>query len=58
MLTVAVLLGPLRSVNRYEKATALYNYAGKIYLARVKSQLANVRQHTVIVDLPMPQIVE
>jgi hypothetical protein len=58
VLTAAVLLGSLLSVSRYEKATALYNYVGKIYLARVKSQLADVRQDTVIVDLPMPQIIE
>lgn len=58
VLTAAVLLGSLWSVNRYEKATALYNYVGKIYLARVKSQLADVPQDTVIADRPMPPIVE
>jgi len=58
VLTAAVLLGSLWSVNRYEKATALYNYVGGVYLARVKSQLADVQQDTVIVDRPMPQIVE
>ena len=57
-LTAAVTLGSLWSVNRYEKATALYNYVGKVYLARVKSQLADVQQDTVIMDRPMPQIVE
>jgi len=58
VLTAAVVAGSLWSVNRYEKATALYNYAGKIYLARVKSQLADVQQDTVIMDGPMPPIVE
>ena len=58
VLTAAVLVGSLWSVNRYEKSTALYNYVGKTYLARVKSQLADVQQDTVIVDLPMPQIIE
>jgi hypothetical protein len=57
-LTAVMLLGSLWSVNRYEKATALYDYVGKIYLARVKSQLANVQQDTVIADRPMPPIVE
>jgi hypothetical protein len=58
VLTAAVLVGSVWSVNHYEKATALYDYAGKTYLARVKSELADVQQDTVIVDLPMPQIVE
>jgi len=58
VLTAAVLLGSLLSVSRYEKATALYNYVGNVYLARVRSQLADVQQDTVILDRPMPQIVE
>ena len=58
VLTAAVVLGSFWSVSRYEKATALYNYVGKIYLARVKSQLADVQQDTVIADRPMPPILE
>jgi hypothetical protein len=58
VLAAAVVLGSLWSVNRYEKATALYNYVGKIYLARVKSQLADVQQDTVIMNGPMPPIIE
>jgi hypothetical protein len=58
VLTAAVVLGSFWSVNRYEKSTALYSYVGKIYLARVKSQLADVQQDTVIADRPMPPIVE
>jgi hypothetical protein len=57
-LTAVVIVGSFYSAGRYEKTTALYNYVGNVYLARVKSALADQPPGTVIMDGTMPNIVE
>jgi hypothetical protein len=56
-LTGVVVAGSFFSVNRYEKATALYNYAGNVYLQHAKSSLADLPPGTVIADRPMNPVV-
>jgi hypothetical protein len=56
-LTAVVVSGSLWSVNRYEKVTALYNYAGNVYLLHAKTSLADLPPGTVIADRPMSPVV-
>jgi hypothetical protein len=58
VLTAVIVAGSFFSVNRYEKVTALYDYVGNVYLLHVKTSLAALPPGTVIVDRPMPQVVE
>jgi hypothetical protein len=57
-LTAVITAGSFFSVNRYERVTALYNYVGNVYLLHAKTSLAALPPGTVIVDRPMPQVVE
>lgn len=56
-LTAVVVAGSFWSVNRYEKVTALYNYAGNVYLLHAKDSLAALPPGTVIADRPMNPVV-
>lgn len=57
LLTAVVVAGSFSSVNRYEKVTALYNYAGNVYLLHAKTSLADLPPGTVIADRPMNPVV-
>jgi hypothetical protein len=56
-LTAVVVAGSFWSVNRYEKVTALYNYAGNVFLLHAKASLAALPPGTVIADRPMNPVV-
>jgi hypothetical protein len=56
-LAAIVVVGSFWSASRYEKVTALYNYAGNVYLLHAKDSLAALPPGTVIADRPMNPVV-
>lgn len=57
-LTAVLVVGSLWSVNRYEQVTAFYDYIGNVWLDHARDALASQPPGTVIVDRPMPALVQ